>query len=180
VVIASTSQSERQLASAKMKDKLDSSRSKSRSPHRKHSPPSNSPASQLGAPAQTIHKPSKSSPPPVGRPRTKPPRRPHTSAGPRDTSNLPFPSEIELKERTIDRRFLSPCPLPKKTASTRPLLRDSHTSAKTCTLALRDGDNHFIFQPISLDHIRDWEEELARIELRSRRSSANMLGFRKR
>jgi len=31
-----------------------------------------------------------------------------------------------------------------------------------------------------LDHVRDWEEELARIELRSRRSSANMLGFRKR
>ncbi|KAF9792292.1 hypothetical protein BJ322DRAFT_32863 [Thelephora terrestris] len=178
VIIASTNQSERQLASAKIKHKPSSSRSKSRSPHRKHTPLSNSPTCQMGASVQTIHKPP--SPPSVGRPRTKPPRRPHTSAGPRDTSNLPFPSDFELKERTIEpggRIFLALCPLPKKTSSIRPLFRASHSSAK---IPHHDGDSHFIFQPISLDHVRDWEEELARIELRSRRSSANMLGFRKR
>jgi len=59
-------------------------------------------------------------------------------------------------------------------------LRDSHIPAKTRTVVHHDGDNYIILQPISLDHIRDWEEELARIELRSRRSSAGMSGFRKR
>lgn len=178
VIVASTNQSERQLASAKSKDKASSLRSKSRSPHRKHTPTSNSPVSQLGTPTQSIHKPSKSSPL-VGRPRAKPSRRPHTSAGPRDASNLQFPSEIELKERNIrpgDHIFLSTSPLPKKTSSTRPMSRDFHT----CTVIHHDGSNHVILQQVSLDHVRDWEEELARIEVRSRTSSADMLRFRKR
>ena len=177
MVIVSTNQSERQLASARLKDKASSLRSKSRPPHSKRTSTSNCPTSQSGPSTQTVHKPPKSSPPQIARPRTKPSRRPHTSAGPRDTSNLPFPSEFELRERNIDsggRAFLSPSPFPKKTQS---VLRDSHTPAITVH---HDGSNHIVFQPISLDHVRDWEEELAKIELRSRRSSADMLGFRKR
>lgn len=86
-------------------------------------------------------------------------------------------------ERTInpsDHLFFSASPLPKNTRPARLVLHDSHTPAKTCTVIHHDGSNHIIFQPISLDHVRDWEEELARIEFRSRRSSADMLGFRKR
>jgi hypothetical protein len=183
VTVASTSQSERQLASAKFKDKTGPLKPKSRSPHRNSASASTLPTSQFGVSPPTIQKPSKSSPPTVGRSRTKSPRRPHTSAGPRDTSNLPFPSELELKERINhppDRIFFSASPLPKKRSPPRLVLQDSHTPAKTCTVIHHDGSNHLIFQPISLDHVRDWEEELARIELRSRRSSADMLGFRKR
>jgi len=68
----------------------------------------------------------------------------------------------------------------KKASSARPTPRDPHTLMKTRTIIHHDGNNHITFQPISSDHVRDWEEELARIELRSRTSSANMLGFRKR
>lgn len=183
MIVASTNLSERTLASAKSKDKASLLRSKSRSPHRKHCSGSDCPSSQSGASAPAIQKATKSSPPPVGQPRTKPSRRPHTSAGPRDTSNLPFHSEFELKERCIDpgdRIFPPTGPPPKKTSSARPVLRDPHVSAKIRTVIHHDGNNHITFQPISLDHVRDWEEELARIELRSRRSSADMLGFRKR
>jgi hypothetical protein len=80
------------------------------------------------------------------------PRRPHTSAGPRDV------------------------PLSGPTGATSPygtrgLNGDArHLSAaiQPSGPALGDGD------------VQDWEAELARIELRSRRSSANMLGVRDR
>jgi len=106
----------------------------------------------------------------------KPPRRPHTSAGPKDTSNLLYHPEFEFKERSIDpddRIF----PLPKRAPPVPPGLWDP---VQTPTVIRNEGNNHIIFQPISLDHVRDWEEELARIELKSRRRSAGMLGFRKR
>jgi len=105
------------------------------------------------------------------------------SAGPRDTSNLQLHSELELKEKNTDpgdRIFPPISQFPKKTSSARPVPRDPHVPVKDRTIVHHDGNNHTIFQPISLDHIRDWEEELARIELRSRSSSADMLGFRKR
>jgi len=177
VTVVSTNQSERQVASAKSIGKTSSSRSKSRSPHCKHIGPT-SPSSQPGASTSSIPKPVKSSPPPVGRPRLKPSRRPHTSAGPRDASNLRFYSEYELKEKTIDPGdHVSPSTGPLfKTSSARQVFRDSHIR----TIVHHDGNNHITFQPISLDHVRDWEDELARIELRSRRRTADMLGFRKR
>jgi len=178
LIVVSTNQSERQAA--KSKDKASSLRSKSRSPHRKHT---SGPSSQSRLSTPAAPKPTKPSPPPAGRPRMKPSRRPHTSAGPRDTSNLPFHSGFEFEERSInlgDRIFPATTPLPKKTSPTRPVLWDPPTSAKTRTVIHHDGNNQVIFQPISLAHVRDWEEELARIELRSRRSSADMLGFRKR
>lgn len=177
VTVVSTNQSERRVASAKSVDKASPSRSKSRSPHCKHIGP-NSTSSQPGASTSSIPKPVKSSPPPVGRPRMKPSRRPHTSAGPRDASNLPFYSECELEEKTIDpgdRVFPSASPL-SKMSSAGPVFRDSHIR----TIVHHDGNDHITFQSISLDHVRDWEEELARIELRSRRRTADMLGFRKR
>lgn len=164
MVVVSTNQSERQVAFSKARDKA------------------NSPGSHSGASALAIPKPTKSPPPPVCRFRTKPLRRPHTSAGPRDTSNLPFCSEFELKEKSIDpgdHVFPPTSPL-SKTSSARPVSRDPHIPTKTRTIIHHDGNNHIIFQPISLDHVRDWEEELARIELRSRRSTADMLGLRKR
>jgi len=183
VIIVSTNRSERQVASAKSKDKASSLRSKSRSPHRTHSSGPHLPRSQSGASALASPKATEPSPPPVGRLRTKPPRRPHTSAGPRDASNLPFHSEFGLKEKCVDpgdRIFPPTYPLPKKASSARAVLRDPHTPAKTRTVVHHDGNNYIILQPISLDHVRDWEEELARIESRSRRSSAGMLGFRRR
>ena len=181
MIVASTNQSERRLASTKSKDKGSSLPSKSRSPNRMHTSTSNFPTSQSGTLAPLVQGPPRSSPP-VGPPRTRPLRRPHTSAGPRDTSNLPLHSEFELKERNInptDRAFHSAGPLPRKT-TTRSVLQDPHFSAKTRAVVHHDACNHVILQQISLDHIRDWEEELARIELRSWRSSADMLGFRKR
>ena len=183
MIVVSTNQSERQVASAKSKSKAGSLRSKSKSPNRKHASGLNPPNSQSAPSAPAIPKPTKSFPPPVCRPRTKPLRRPHTSAGPRDASNLPFRSEFELKERSTgpgDCTFPPTSLFSKKTASARPVSRDPHMPAKTRTIIHHDGNNHIVFQPISLDHVRDWEEELARIELRSRRSSAGMLGFRKR
>lgn len=177
VTVVSTNQSERQVASAKSIGKTSSSRSKSRSPHCKRIGPT-SPSSQPGASTSYIPKPVKSSPPPVGRPRLKSSRRPHASAGPRDASNLQFYSERELKEKSIDpgdRVSPSTGPL-SKTSSAGQVFRDSHIR----TIVHHDGNNHITFQPISLDHVRDWEDELARIELRSRRRTADMLGFRKR
>ena len=183
MIIVSTNRSERQVASAKSKDKASSLRSKSRSPHRTHSSGSRLPRSQSGGSALASPKATEPSPPQLGRLRTKPPRRPHTSAGPRDTSNFPCHSEFQLKEKSVDpgdRIFPPTCPLPKKPPSARPVSRDPHTPVKTRTVVHHDGNNYIIFQPISLDHVRAWEEELVRIELRSRRSSAGMLGSRKR
>ena len=183
VIVISTNHSERQVASSKSRDKASSLRSKSRSPDRKHTSGPSSLGSHSGASTLAIPKPTKSPPPPVCRFRTKPLRRPHTSAGPRDTSNLPFHSEFELREKRIDpgdRVFPPTSPLCKKTSYARPVSRDPLIPAKARTIIHHDGNNHIIFQPISLDHVRDWEEELARIELRSRRSTADMLGLRKR
>ena len=176
VTVVSTNQSERQVASAKSIGKTSSSRSKSRSPHCKHIGPT-SPSSQPGASTSSIPKPVKSSPP-VGRPRLKPSRRPLTSAGPRDASNLQFYSECGLREKTIDPGdHVPPSTGPlSKTSSAGQVFQDSHIR----TIVHHDGSNHITFQPISLDHVRDWEDELARIELRSRRRTADMLGFRKR
>ena len=183
MIVVSINQSERQLASSKSRDKAGSLRSKSRSPDRKHTPGPGSLSSHLRVSAPAIPKPTKPPPPPACRFRTKPLRRPHTSACPRDTSNLPFHSEFELKEKSTNTgdRVLPPNrPLSKNTSSVRPVSRDPHIPAKARTIIHHDGNNHIIFQPISLDHVRDWEEELVRIELRSRRSTADMLGFRKR
>lgn len=183
MIVVSTNQSERQVASAKSKVKASSLQSEPKSPHRKRSSGSGSPSSHSGTSAPATPKATKPSPPPVGRPRTKPSRRPHTSAGPRDTSNFQFHSEVELNEKSVDpgdRIFPPMGPCPKKTSPARSVSRDLYTPAKARTVVHHDGKNHIIFQPISLDHVRDWEEELARIELRSRRSSADMLGFRKR
>ncbi|KAI0781125.1 hypothetical protein BD413DRAFT_463284 [Trametes elegans] len=123
------------------------------------------------------------------KPRKKTPRRPHTSAGPRDKANFPYTSTAEVGMRSepdhdavtsrgsasssstshgqgyVGKRL-------KETGLGESMLyaeeRERRERLKTTGLGLQLG--------LEREQVRAWEEELQRIELQSRRSSAGMLG----
>ncbi|KAF7295079.1 hypothetical protein MIND_01046200 [Mycena indigotica] len=142
--VVSTNEAERQLALSKYDQSRysEGGRSKSKSPRRSHrqsdtAPPLPASGSRVEHPhrtsVSTSYSPSPSS--------YKPPRRPHTSAGPRDKTRLRVENPVQPIERTN-----SDSSTPSLSS---PSSSDSHPS----------------------DEIKEWEEELAQIELRSRRSS---------
>lgn len=133
------------------------------------------------------------------------PRRPHTSAGPRDkpygfvlTSTDDTDAVLARRRQTMESRLNSAHDdspavlLPTPTSSngglgnkmiTIPRLRAS--SSNTSGTSTSEGSNSepepskiFEVEAITLDQtqVLAWEEELARIEMQSRRSSMDMLG----
>ncbi|KAF9264854.1 hypothetical protein L218DRAFT_899979 [Marasmius fiardii PR-910] len=202
IFVVSTNDSERRIAAAKYQDLASSSdnsrpKSQSKSPRRSKRETENVP--ELPIPSAVHTSPTSSSSNPI---KVKTPRRPHTSAGPRDKSYTTGPRMDSRYDRTFDtlrqnhrdhddqapyRRKLRPgtATTPEITrssasgfvysprVSTGPSIRttltssagDSTSASTTRSLNIRDSAN-----------IREWEEELARIEAQSRKSS-DLLGF---
>ncbi|KAF8631440.1 hypothetical protein AX17_005117 [Amanita inopinata Kibby_2008] len=191
LLVVSTNETERQLAISKFTQsaKLGTIRSKSKSPRwsRKEregilpSPHPSSPSSH----SENVHKSHSSG----ARTSTLKLRRPHTSAGPRDKTN-----NITGNSHTLSRNH------PGAEAAEDPLGHalwkrrtdvDAHSETsdfawepdhnlEQSTLASAPSENSTIisggYTDTESDDVREWEEELARIEMRSRRSS-DLLGF---
>lgn len=140
-----------------------------------------------------------------GKLRSKPPRRPHTSAGPRDKSNLPYSAqpEVGLRSNPTVKVHIVQKSDPRRDSNrlTRPLQTEAHgnqprndsvhvhrinqglsTRVRVPSDQVRDWEAELARieseSQKTTDSVRDWEAELARIENQSRRSSADMLGFR--
>ncbi|KAJ6547385.1 hypothetical protein B0H19DRAFT_1266325 [Mycena capillaripes] len=203
LLVVSTNEAERQLALSKYNDALYSSysdgpRSKSKSPRRSRRPNDDAPPLPASASrADHSHRFSSSSSHYSSAPPQKPPRRPHTSAGPRDKSrtgggSAPEAGTKETEPGDLFRRrrgtrpdtsanaekaarhsaaksyFNGHAPLTVTTAAA-----GSGGSASSTSLSLSTSSSSMDSNP---DEVREWEEELARIEMRSRRSS-DLVGF---
>ncbi|KAJ7905320.1 hypothetical protein B0H14DRAFT_2327083, partial [Mycena olivaceomarginata] len=200
LLVMSTNEAERQLAMSKYNDAYsDGARSKSKSPRRSsrrvdedgaNAPPlpaSASRAEHAHRVSSTSHHLSASS---------KPPRRPHTSAGFRDT---PHPggsasaSDAERKDPERRDPFRRRRTRPDTVAGADPEFVATRTHDKSAPPPLTVTTTHIDSGSASStslststssssvdsnpsDEMREWEEELARIEMRSRRSS-DLVGF---
>ncbi|KAJ6546506.1 hypothetical protein DFH09DRAFT_1171214 [Mycena vulgaris] len=205
LLVVSTNEAERQLALSKYNDALyssysDGARSKSKSPRRSRrlhddAPPLPASASR----AEHSHRVSTSSSHYSSAPPSKPLRRPHTSAGLRDKSRTGGSlsgREAENKDsqaEDIFRRRRGPRPdtggnaeitashsiskgyfsAPPLTVATATLDSGGSASSTSLSTSSSSADSNLS------EEVREWEEELARIEMRSRRSS-DLAGFSKR
>ncbi|KAJ7273539.1 hypothetical protein B0H12DRAFT_1089906 [Mycena haematopus] len=197
LLVVSTNEAERQLALSKYNDAYsDGARSKSKSPRRSSRktdedgadapplPPSASHAehSHRVSSSSSHHSSASTSKP-------KPPRRPHTSAGPRRGSVSASEADTQdaermdpFRRRRVPRPDMSVdvttrhgkgyCPPLPLTVTTTPV--DSGGSASSTSLSTTTSSSSVDSNPS--DEVREWEEELARIEMRSRRSS-DLVGF---
>ncbi|KAJ6455751.1 hypothetical protein C8R45DRAFT_586733 [Mycena sanguinolenta] len=212
LLIVSTNDAERQLALSKYNDYAEGARSKSKSPRR--SGRRNEPASQNGedtitpplpasaSRAEHSHRVSSSTSASLHSStsslKPKPPRRPHTSAGPRrpgsvaasqadtqDSERDPFRRRRGLRpdvDISVDAELTAPrhgkgkgkahSPIQPLTVTTTPV--DSGGSASSTSLSTTTSSSSLDSNPS--DEVREWEQELARIEMRSRRSS-DLVGF---
>ncbi|OBZ75724.1 hypothetical protein A0H81_04517 [Grifola frondosa] len=212
LAVVATGEAERRLALEKYTEQRQSAlRSKSRSPWRRPGEAETEPA-QLPSPPQSppqrterghIPAASVSAAGTKGKERRKTPRRPHTSAGPRDKSNFPYAAQAQVGMRSdpdhnaegqgasssgsgssahgrgharkesglgesmvyASRGESVSADKGKGRASVDERERERR---KNSGLGLQLG--------LEVEQVRAWEEELARIELQSRRSSADMLG----
>ncbi|KAG7092285.1 hypothetical protein E1B28_008647 [Marasmius oreades] len=201
--VVSINDSERRIAMAKYQDLASSSDSKSKSLRHSRREAENVPELPIPSAAECPPHPSASS---FSKSmKSKTPRRPHTSAGPRDKSFGVTGSRVDSRyDRTFDtyhrdhddqtpyRRKLRPgtATTPEVTrssasgfvysttrVSTGPSIRSNSTYASDSTTASKTS----VSGGLSLNirdsaNIREWEEELAQIEAQSRRSS-DLLGF---
>ncbi|KAK7015011.1 hypothetical protein R3P38DRAFT_3362109 [Favolaschia claudopus] len=205
LLIVSTNAAERQLALSKYNDVYpDNARSKSKSPRRSSRRPEEDntnmpPLPASASRAEHSHRVSSSTSPRSSASSSKPPRRPHTSAGPRDktrTGSSASTSEGQTKDivrKDPFRRRRESRPgtgmsadsviassqytkgyshTPPLTVATTPI--DSGASASSASLSASTSSSPEGSNPS--DEMREWEEELARIEMRSRRSS-DLVGF---
>ncbi|KAI5123310.1 hypothetical protein M0805_009331 [Coniferiporia weirii] len=199
LLLIATNESERNLAATKYADAA--ARTKSKTPRRAKSsrlPLSENPENnQLLAPVPPIPQ----SAYPLDNPSGLSLRRPHTSAGPRDKSGSRSHQRHHEHHRERDR---SEAENPGKFASVFRSSRRPETALSATAVSLsakdaspappssypypsahvrrssREANNLTTPSGGSLSDpgtVRAWEEELARIELTSRRVSANMLGF---
>ncbi|KAF7363291.1 hypothetical protein MSAN_00984300 [Mycena sanguinolenta] len=199
LLIVSTNDAERQLALSKYNEAYaEGARSKSKSPRRssrRNEEDGTSAPPLPNSPSSSSHRVSSStSTSPASSSKPKPPRRPHTSAGPRrpgsatasqpDTQDaerdlfrrrrVPRPERSEVDEFTAPRhgKGKAQYPPPPLTVTTTPL--DSGGSASSTSLSTTTSSSSPDSNPS--DEMREWEQELARIEMRSRRSS-DLVGF---
>ncbi|KAI0670567.1 hypothetical protein C8Q78DRAFT_975530 [Trametes maxima] len=129
--------------------------------------------------------------PSSSKPRKKTSRRPHTSAGPSDKSNFPYakapPPEVGLRsnpdhDATATRSSASSSSTSQGQSLMGKRLRESGLGESMLYAEERERKERVKSavpgSRLGLEHdqVRAWEEELARIELQSRRSSAGMLG----
>ncbi|KAJ7470583.1 hypothetical protein FB451DRAFT_1254184 [Mycena latifolia] len=201
LLVVSTNEAERQLALSKYNDALyssysDGARSKSKSPRRSRrlrddAPPLPSSASR----AEHSHRASSSSSHYSSASPSTPLRRPHTSAGLRDKSRTGGSisgREAEDKEPQagdIFRRRRGPRPDTggdAEIATSRSISKGYFDAPLAVATAALDSGGSASSTSLSTsnssadsntsDEVREWEEELARIEMRSRRSS-DLVGF---
>ncbi|KAF9227867.1 hypothetical protein BS17DRAFT_409619 [Gyrodon lividus] len=194
LTIVSTNDSQRQLALSRYKQLP----SPPRSP--RLAPVSEAPATappvmrqhyHVTSPAHTHKISTLSSPyPDRNSHKSKPSRRPHTSAGPRDRPDG-FDTTAYEHHRNQGNRL--PVPLRPETAHpTRPLnplqkwveaprLGSSSSTSSGGHPTIGESSQHsrgnLLLERVNQVEVQAWEEELARIESASRRSSADMLGF---
>lgn len=170
LLIVSTSEAERQQAASKYAEHS----SKTSLPRRSRKTHEGvSPSRHTGNAAAPVSQPAPSIPKL---------RRPHTSAGPWDKAG-----DFSGTSYTLPRSFFRPeargappCPIWKRRKdvhSVQKLTNDS-TSSKLALLRSRISVNSTCSSNFDADSdaVREWEEELARIEMRSRRSS-ELIGF---
>lgn len=204
ILVVSTNESERRLALSKYNNNNSdhNSRSKSKSPRRsrprEEEIPPEVPSSASASRAEHTHKASSvSSQYPTGVKAKSVSRRPHTSAGPRDkTHNFTMPrsgvqsqvvmaGEDDEHQGAMFRRWKTARAEPAASDSSKNVLgyffppriavRPSESSSSTSITASMSTSSVSDSSQDS-DDVREWEAELAQIEVRSRRSS-DMLGF---
>lgn len=199
LLVISTNESERKLALCKYNEtssSSDNSRSKSKSPRRSSRRPDPDPP-ELPSSSSHSHKVSSASSQYPSSSRTRSvPRRPHTSAGPRDKvhslsskSNGQPPqaqeASLESEENQVSfRRWKSARAEPSESSKAGVL--GSVSAPRVAALPSDSSSNSNMSGSMSAssasdssqepDDVREWEAELAQIEVRSRRSS-DMLGF---
>ncbi|KAG2061664.1 hypothetical protein BDR06DRAFT_925578 [Suillus hirtellus] len=221
IIVVSTNEAQRQLALSRYSA---ASQSKSRSPKRSKrerpntntqlpSPPRSPPVVvQVPEKAPTVAKAeheisnghthkffSVPSPQPGSKYKLKSVRRPHTSAGPRDTPHGYDPQGYNHLHNHNNRH---PVPLRPETAYSGPTTnrrssrgafnqkwveapRLGHSSSgassegahSTIPEGATGAEGSLLFEKVGQVEMRAWEEELARIELVSRRSTADMMDF---
>ncbi|KAJ7632449.1 hypothetical protein FB45DRAFT_912462 [Roridomyces roridus] len=172
LLVMSTSEAERKLALSKYQDAYMTARSKSKSPRRTTTarPPDDAPPIPASSSrAEFSHRVSSSShfssaPP------SKPPRRPHTSAGPRDKSRTAACDEEKndevFRRRREPRRDISAGADTRKSYihTTFPVTTGSVNGASSSSLSASSSST----SSNASEEVREWEEELARIEMKSR------------
>ncbi|KAF7338439.1 hypothetical protein MVEN_02069800 [Mycena venus] len=210
LLVVSTNDAERQLALSKYNDSYsDSARSKSKSPRRSsrrtNEDGTNAPPLPASASRAEHRVSSSTSHYSSGSPSSKPPRRPHTSAGPRDKSRTGVGSVSASDAETKDTERRDPF---RRRRGTRPDTGNGAGADAEIAASHRDGSKSYSRAPSApltvtttlvdsgsasstslststssssvdsnpSDEMREWEEELARIEMRSRRSS-DLVGF---
>ncbi|KAI0374692.1 hypothetical protein BV20DRAFT_1079740 [Pilatotrama ljubarskyi] len=123
------------------------------------------------------------------KPRKKTSRRPHTSAGPRDKSNFAYSAPAEVGMRSdLDHDAVASRASGSSSSTSHghghvgKRLKESGLGESMLYAEERDRRERVKNTGLGLqlglerEQVRAWEEELARIELQSRRSSAGMLG----
>ncbi|KAJ7219110.1 hypothetical protein GGX14DRAFT_434660 [Mycena pura] len=195
LLVVSTSEAERRLALSTYDEAgctrySQGGRSKSKSPRRSHKQNDIAPPLPVSAfRAEHPHRVSASSSRYSSASPLKPPRRPHTSAGPRDKTRITCSvSPVDNKEAQPEDLF---GPRTRRPDTSHADIRAGQRSGKGyLNTPLTGADRARSASSTSLgtsassssvdssqsDEVREWEEELARIELRSRRSS-DLLGF---
>lgn len=237
LTVVPTSEADRKVAMEKWAEQKElAQRSKSKSPWRRRGEDgpnaedgSNGKPNEHGLPSppQTPAQSSdggdhRTSSTPIGsKPRKKTPRRPHTSAGPRDKSNFAFSAPAAIGLRSEPDHGDTPSTSSSRASESSTSSANCHSSSAAKRLRetglgesmlyavdrvrgksrSRDGDARrdrvaedggreeerdrrerlkktgFGLQlGLEVEQVRAWEEELARIELQSRRSSVGMFG----
>ncbi|KAJ3795039.1 hypothetical protein GGU11DRAFT_793650 [Lentinula aff. detonsa] len=205
IFTTSINDAERRLAMSKTRSQSSSeARSKSKSPRRTRRKLENNPEPVPSASTSRLKPPSHSHMPSSPTPSSSKekgsiPRRPHTSAGPRDSSLSRFSppkSSSEIATPPFDPLVGAPLTSKKRPitvstmggSSVTQMTQNGHafspiiSLSSTPSTSSRSGSSTFESANCQKDNesssaaVREWEAELARIELKSRRSS-DLLGF---
>ncbi|KAJ4480560.1 hypothetical protein C8J55DRAFT_67227 [Lentinula edodes] len=198
IFTTSTNDAERRLAISKTRSQSSSeARSKSKSPRRTRRKLEDTPEPVPSTSTSGLKPPSHPRVPPSptasnSKRKDAIPRRPHTSAGPRDSSSSNFStSKVSLETVPIPSNFSLDTAAPsKKRPATTSMIGGSSIHAflpiisLSSTPSTSSGSGISTLESIechkdesSSAAVREWEAELAKIELKSRRSS-DLLGFK--
>ncbi|KAL6309079.1 hypothetical protein BKA93DRAFT_821905 [Sparassis latifolia] len=177
----------RSLPASAAREKFDAEQAHAHHHHRSEPPPGRSSVSSARKDmyssnvwGSAMSAASGSAKPPTGTRKLKTPRRPHTSAGPRDKSNFPYAARAEVglnSSPDASAEVGAAARRPKESGLGESMLFARDRSRETRARKRESGSRELGGKAVELDHVRAWEEELKRIELQSRRSSAGMRGL---
>ncbi|KAF7304677.1 hypothetical protein MKEN_01181800 [Mycena kentingensis (nom. inval.)] len=173
LIVVSTNDAERQLALSKYDESRygEGGRSKSKSPRRSHRQTDTAPP--LPASASRAEHPHRASPSTSHSPTSpthRTPRRPHTSAGPRDKMRTGSSKDENDVLRSPDGERVRR-KVPRATPPSELPIEKAPLTVATSESGSRSNSSSEPSISDPSDEMREWEAELARIELRSRRSS---------